>query len=146
MRLSELPRIRLATLPTPLEEAARLSEALGGPRILFKRDDLTGLALGGNKARKLEYLLGEALDQGADVVVTGAGPQSNHVRLTAGAARKLGLDPVLVMYGDAPTAVQGNYLLDHLMGAEFVFTGSADRSSVDGALEEVAADLRRRGR
>lgn len=146
MRLTELPRVQLATLPTPIEEAPRLSAALGGGRILFKRDDLTGLALGGNKVRKLEYLLAEALEQGADVVVTGAGPQSNHVRLTAGAARKLGLDPVLVMFGDPPPAVEGNYLLDQLLGAEIVFTGSADRSSVDRVLEEVADNLRRGGR
>lgn len=146
MHLSELPRVFLATLPTPIEEAPRLSEVLGGVRVLFKRDDLTGLGLGGNKVRKLEFLLGEALTQEADVVVSGAGPQSNHLRLTAAAARKLGLDPVLVMYGDAPEVVQGNYLLDQLAGAEIVFTGSADRSSVDEALEGVAADLRGRGR
>jgi len=87
---------------TPLEGAPRLSEVLGGPRILFKRDDLTGFALGGNKVRKLEYLLAEVVDQNADVVVTGAGPQSNYLRTTAAAARKLGLDAVLVMHGDPP--------------------------------------------
>ncbi len=146
MRLVELPRLPLATLPTPLEEAPRLTQALGGPRILLKRDDLTGLALGGNKVRKLEYLLAEALSQGADVLVTGAGPQSNHVRLAAAAARKVGLDAVLVMYSAAPAEVQGNYLLDRLLGAEVIFTGSADRSSVDRALDEVADDLRRHGR
>jgi D-cysteine desulfhydrase family pyridoxal phosphate-dependent enzyme len=145
MRLSELPRVPLGTLPTPLEEAPRLSEALGGPHILFKRDDLTGFALGGNKVRKLEYLLADALDQDADVVVTGAGPQSNHLRTTAAAARKLGLDAVLVMHGDPPADAQGNYLLDRLTGAEMVFTGDRAPSSVDRALEEVADDVRRRG-
>ncbi|MFQ5856413.1 MAG: D-cysteine desulfhydrase family protein [Anaerolineae bacterium] len=146
MRLSELPRVLLGTLPTPLDEAPRLSQALGGLRVLLKRDDLTGFALGGNKVRKLEYLLAKALDQNADVVVTGAGLQSNHLRTTAAGARKLGLDAVLVMHGDPPAEVQGNYLLDRLAGAEIIFTGDDDRSSVDRALEEVADDLRRRGR
>lgn len=146
MNLAELPRVPLATLPTPLEEAPRLAQALGGPRVFLKRDDLTGFALGGNKVRKLEYLLGEALRQGADVVVTGAGPQSNHLRMTAAAARKLGLDAVLVMHGTRPAEVQGNYLLDQLAGAEIIFTGSEDRSLVDRVLEQVANDLRRRGR
>lgn len=146
MHLSQLPRVSLGTLPTPLEEAPRLSGALGGPRILFKRDDLTGFALGGNKVRKLEYLLAEVVDQDADVVVTGAGPQSNYLRTAAAAARKLGLDAVLVMHGDPPAEVQGNYLLDRLAGAEIIFTHDEDRSSVDRALDEVADDLRRRGR
>ena len=146
MLLPDLPRIPLANLPTPLEEAPRLTEALGGPRIFLKRDDLTGMGLGGNKVRKLEYLLADALKQNADVIVTGAGPQSNHLRLTAAAARKLGLDVVLVMFGNPPDEPQGNYLLDQLMGTEIIFTNSADRSSVDRGLEEVADDLRRRGR
>lgn len=144
--LSRLPRVSLATLPTPLEEAPRLSDALGGPRIFLKRDDLTGFALGGNKVRKLEYLLAEAWAQGADVVVTGAGPQSNYLRATAAAARRLGLDAVLVMYGPPPAEVQGNYLLDRLTGVKVIFTGEQDRSSVDRALEGVAEDLRRQGR
>lgn len=146
MRLSEFPRIPLGTLPTPLEDAPRLSEALGGPRILIKRDDLTGFALGGNKVRKLEYLLADALAHEANVVVSGAGPQSNHLRTTAAAARKLGLDAVLVMHGDPPAEVTGNYLLDQLAGAEIVFTNSEDRSLVDPMLDEVADDLRSRGR
>lgn len=146
MHLSKLRRVLLGTLPTPMEEAPRLSEALGGPRILFKRDDLTGFALGGNKVRKLEYMLAEVVDQDADVVVTGAGPQSNYLRTTAAAARKLGLDAVLVMHGDPPTEVQGNYLLDRLAGAEIIFTHDEDRSSVDRTLDEVAKDLRRHGR
>lgn len=146
MGLAEVPRVCLGTLPTPLEEAPRLSQALGGPRILLKRDDLTGLALGGNKVRKLEYLLAEALEQDADVVVSGAGPQSNHLRTTAAAARKLGLDAVLVMYGDPPAEAQGNYLLDLLAGADIRFTNDEDRASVDRGLAEAADDLRQQGR
>ena len=144
--IAALPRVSLATLPTPLEEAPRLSEALGGVRVLFKRDDLTGFALGGNKVRKLEYLMGDVLQQGADVIVTGAGPQSNYLRTTAAAACKLGLDAVLVMYGHPPAEVQGNYLLDRLTGVEIRFTGDEDRTSVDRALGEVAEELRRQGR
>lgn len=145
-RLAGLPHVRLGTLPTPLEAAPRLSRALGGPRIFLKRDDLTGFALGGNKVRKLEYLLADALAQNVDVVVTGAGPQSNYLRTTAAAARKLGLDVVLVLYGGPPREVQGNYLLTLLTEADVHFTGSADRSSVDRMLKAVADDLRRSGR
>src|SRR5688572_2889083 len=83
MQLGRLPRLRLAALPTPLEEAPSLSAYLGGPRILLKRDDITGLAFGGNKVRKAEYLLGEAVDQSCDVVVTVGAIQSNHARVTA---------------------------------------------------------------
>jgi len=91
-RLRQLPRVALAQLPTPLEEANRLSKLLGGPRILIKRDDLTGLALGGNKPRKLEFLMADALGQGADAIVISAAAQSNMVRMTCAAAAKLGLD------------------------------------------------------
>ncbi len=146
MRLTSLPRLSLAQLPTPLDDVPRLTQQLNGPRILFKRDDLTGMGLGGNKVRKLEFLLADALQQRADVIVTGAGPQSNHLRLTAAAARKCGLDVVLVMFGNRPRETQGNFLLDELLGAEIIFTNDADRSSVDRALQEVAEDLRRRGR
>jgi D-cysteine desulfhydrase family pyridoxal phosphate-dependent enzyme len=146
LRLAELPRVRLATLPTPLEEAPRLAAALGGPRLWLKRDDLTGFALGGNKVRKLEFLLAEALAQGADLIVSGAGPQSNHLRTTAAAARRLGLEAVLVMHGAPPAEVQGNHLLDALLGTEIFFTGSEDRTAVDRAIEEVAEARRRTGR
>ena len=114
-------RIPLATLPTPLHPANRLQEALGGPlrcpRILIKRDDLTGLALGGNKARKLEFLIADALDQHATVVVTTGAAQSNHARMTAAAARAAGLRVELVLTADADPPLQGNLLLDRLFGA-----------------------------
>src|SRR5512135_820539 len=99
--LDSLPRQPLATLPTPLDEAPRLSRELG-VRVLVKRDDLTGFALGGNKARKLEFLLADALAQGADTLVTGGGAQSNHARMTAAAARKLGMDISMVFFGPKP--------------------------------------------
>src|SRR2546428_3630511 len=107
-----LPGIRIAHPPTPLEEAPRLSDYLHGPRIWIKRDDLTGLALGGNKARKLEFLLGQARQQGCDVVITVGAVQSNHARMTAAAARRLGLSPLLVLNGEPPPPAPGNPALD----------------------------------
>ena len=143
----ELPsRLSLALLPTPLVEATRLTKALEGPRILLKRDDLTGFGFGGNKVRKLEFLIAAALDEKADVVVTGAGPQSNHIRATAAAARVAGLDVVAVMHGSRPTETQGNLLLDELLDIEIRFTDDPDRSLVDRKIDEVAEELRRAGR
>lgn len=137
-----LPRVDLAVLPTPFEEVPRFSKALGGPRVFVKRDDLTGLALGGNKARKLEYLMGEAVSRGALSVVTCGGPQSNHARMTAAAARKFGLHPVLVLDGDDPGQRQGNLLLDEILGAELVFSGS---TSAEEKMVQVFQDLEGRG-
>jgi D-cysteine desulfhydrase family pyridoxal phosphate-dependent enzyme len=126
MPIGSQPRYRLATLPTPLHELPRLREALGGsrrsPRILIKRDDLTGLAFGGNKARKLEFLVGDALRRGATVLVTSGAVQSNHARMTAAAARAAGLKAALVLTSDTESpAIQGNLLLDRLLGAELHF-------------------------
>src|SRR5688500_2800334 len=120
--LAMRPRVPLAVLPTPLSAATRLREALGGPRrcpkILIKRDDLTGLALGGNKARKLEFLIGDALDQQATVVITTGAVQSNHARMTAAAACAVGLRVELILTSaDQDPAPQGNLLLDRLFGA-----------------------------
>jgi len=112
-----IARRRFAQLPTPLIEAPRLSERLRGPRILIKRDDLSGLAFGGNKVRKLEFLLGEALARGCDTVITGGAQQSNHSRQTAAAAAACGLACHLVLAGEAPAVPEGNLLLDLLCGA-----------------------------
>src|SRR5574341_2601387 len=112
-RLARLPRVALAHLPTPLEDARRLSALLRGPRILIKRDDLSGLALGGNKPRKLEFLMAEAVAKGADSIVISAAAQSNMVRMTCAAAAKLGLDIYPVLRGTEAAEVQGNLLLDH---------------------------------
>jgi len=139
MLTDHLPRIALANLPTPLEEMPRLSAALGGPRLFIKRDDLTGLATGGNKTRKLEFSVGEALRQGADTLVTVGATQSNHCRQTAAAAAKLGLGCVLVLRGQPPAgAPNGNLLLDHLLGARIVFSGV--RSREEAAAEVMAAE------
>lgn len=140
------PRYPLALLPTPLVEAERLSDALDGPRILIKRDDMTGFGFGGNKIRCLEFYLAKALEQGADVLITGGGPQSNHVRATAAAARVTGLDVVAVLHGSGPEDLQGNLLLDRLLDAEVRFSGSSDRSLVDPMIDQVAEELRQAGR
>jgi len=145
MQLGHLPRVRLATLPTPLEDMENLSQHLGGPRILIKRDDLTGLATGGNKTRKLEFLLGDAKRQKADVVITGAGIQSNHLRQTAAAAKKLGMHAVLVLRDEEPPEINGNLLLDKIFGAELRFVGGAEEDMTP-ILERIAQELRAAGR
>lgn len=139
-----LPRLALGVTPTPLQAAPRLSEALGA-EVWLKRDDLTGLGLGGNKVRALEYLLADALDRGADCLVTGAGPQSNWAMLAALCSRRCGLDPFLVFYGN-PVRPRGNLLLAELAGAEVRFTGDPERASVDSAIESLADRLRSEGR
>ena len=153
-RLSALPHTRLAALPTPLEEASRLRAALGGParcpRLLVKRDDLTGLGLGGNKARKLEYLLGEALAVGATAVITTGAVQSNHARMTAAAAAMCGLESHLVLTATtADPADEGNLLLDRLFGAHVYFVPSVDPMLAVGhdeaVVAQVADDIRGRG-
>lgn len=142
----ELPRVRLAALPTPLQDAPRLARAIGVDRLLVKRDDLTGFAGGGNKVRKLEFLLGDALAIGADTLIATGGPQSNAVRTAMVAARVAGLEPIAVLYGVAPPRREGNLLLDELAGARLVFTGDPDRTATEAAAAELAAELRAAGR
>lgn len=141
--LAEQPRVRLGTFPTPLHPAPRLS-AHTGVEIWFKRDDLTGLGLGGNKVRALEYVLGDAARTSCDALVTGGGPSSNWAMLAALAARTRGLRAVLVMYGD-PVPPVGNLALAELAGAEIVFTGDKDRASVDRVVAEVGEKLEAEG-
>src|ERR1700686_1088721 len=116
--LQDIPRIQLAFLPTPLKEAPRFAQAIDGPRLWIKRDDVTGFGFGGNKIRGLEFLLADALAQGADTLVTGAAPQSNSVRATAAAAAHAGLAMVAVYSGTPPLEIEGNYRLTRLLGAE----------------------------
>ncbi len=143
-------RISLAHLPTPLEPAPRLSGRLKGIDVWIKRDDCTGLAFGGNKARKLEYLMASARTAEADTVVTFGGVQSNHVRSCAAAARRLGLDSHLLLAGAAPRSETGNLMLDRLLGAEVEFLElslpelTAER--VARAYDEAEERLRSRGR
>ncbi len=130
-----ISRLNFAHLPTPIEELPRLSAALGGPRLLVKRDDQTGLAFGGNKTRKLEFLVAEARDQGADTLISAGAMQSNHCRQTAAAAAKFGFKCILVLTGDKPDQASANFLLDGLFDAQIVTV--ADRANRDRILKET---------
>jgi D-cysteine desulfhydrase len=143
MTLSNIPRIQINFLPTPLVELKRLAGVLDGPRILMKRDDLTGLGLGGNKTRKLEFLLGEALSQNCDVVITAGAMQSNHCRQTAAAAAAAGLECHLALGGEPPAFPDGNLLLDYLFGAVVHFCGEQTKGE---KIPEIAEKLRSEGR
>ena len=143
--LDRFPRIGFAHLPTPIEALDRLSRMLGGPRIWIKRDDQTGLATGGNKARKLEYLIADALQQGADTLITTGGPQSNHCRQTAAAAARCGLRAVLALTGESPAEWNGNLLLNDLLGAEVRWLGSIDWADLPERLEAIAEGEREAG-
>ncbi|MFA5873409.1 MAG: D-cysteine desulfhydrase family protein [Anaerolineales bacterium] len=125
-----IPRIRFAHLPTLIEPLPRLTEALGGPRLLVKRDDQTGLAFGGNKTRKLEFLVAEAQAQGADTLLSAGALQSNHCRQTAAAAAKFGFNCILVLVGQPPVQASANLLLDQLFGAEIVWAEISRREAV----------------
>ncbi len=147
MSLESQPRFPLAALPTPLQEVKRLREALGGaarsPRLLIKRDDLTGLAFGGNKARKLEFLVADALGTGATHLVTTGAVQSNHARMTAAAARAAGLGVSLVLTSKTERPrLEGNLLLDHLFGAELHFIPAPADPKVAIGDQEAAAVAR----
>jgi D-cysteine desulfhydrase family pyridoxal phosphate-dependent enzyme len=146
-RIDAVPRVRLAHLPTPLESCPRLSAALGGPEIWIKRDDLTGLAFGGNKTRQLEFLFADVLAEGADTVVAGAYTQSNWCRQMTAAAKKLGLEVALVLlHGEKGPALQGNLLLDRLMGADVTVVELDTMERLAPLLETKAAELERAGR
>ena len=144
-RIARLPRVSLAFTPTPLEEVPRLSEALGGPRILIKRDDLTGFAFGGNKVRAMEFRLAHVKAHGYDAFVLVNIGQSNHARLHAAACARLGIKMVIVKPGPKGERVTGNLLLDRMTGAEIVETGTTDSAELEQILDETLADLRRRG-
>ncbi len=148
--VSRLPRSPLGHLPTPLEPLPRFSEALGGPQISIKRDDCTGLAFGGNKTRHNEFLIADALVKGADMFVWGAGIQSNNCRQTAAACAKAGLDCHLVLGrgkpADGPDLVQGNLLLDHLLGASVEIVDDEVGPGVDAKIAAAAERFRAKGR
>jgi D-cysteine desulfhydrase len=143
MRIESLPRFPLAQLPTPLARLERLSRALGGPELWIKRDDQTGLALGGNKTRKLEFLVGDALAKGADTLVTLGAAQSNHCRQTAAAAARAGLRCELILNGRKPEVPNGNLLLNELLGATAHWIERPQRAAKLKSLEEA---LRAAGR
>lgn len=130
-----ISRLKFAHLPTPIEALPRLSNALGRPRLLIKRDDQTGLAFGGNKTRKLEFLVAEARDQGANTLISGGALQSNHCRQTAAAAARFGFKCILVLTGDEPKQPSANLLLDELFGAEIVYV--PERKDRDRIIQET---------
>jgi L-cysteate sulfo-lyase len=133
--VKNISRLNFAHLPTPIEELPRLSETLGGPRLLVKRDDQTGLAFGGNKARKLEFLVAEARDQGAKTLISGGALQSNHCRQTAAAAARFGFECILVLTGEKPEQPSANLLLDQLFGARVLYV--PDRKDRDKILQQT---------
>lgn len=149
MQLARFPRRRYTPHFTPLEPLPRLSEALGGPEVWIKRDDLLGLAAGGNKTRKLEFLVADALAQGADTLVTVGAPQSNHCRLTLAAAAKEGLKCRLVLEQRVPGSYDpngsGNNFLYNLIGAETIVVVTAG-DDLDAALQKVAGEVEALGR
>lgn len=146
-RIAALPRLDIALKNTPIEEAKNLSKVLGGPRIFVKRDDLTGVAFGGNKLRNLEFRLAHAMKGDAsmwpDTVIVGLDLQSNSARQTVGACNKLGLKTILVLEGQRPNNVQGNLLVDYLLGADVRF--AAGRDEQRALLDSLAAEVRQAG-
>lgn len=143
MDLNNLSRFKLAEYPTPIHFLKTLTTAFDGPDIYMKRDDLISLGMGGNKVRKLEFLIGEALEQRKDTLVTAGGIQSNHCRLTAASARRAGLDCHLVLNGVPPDTPNGNLLLDNLFGAHIHY---CDRKDRDSMLYQVADELAENGK
>ncbi len=143
MNIKKTAKFSLAEFPTPVHHLKTFSERFEGLEVFMKRDDLTSLGMGGNKTRKLEFLVGQALEQGKDTLVTAGGLQSNHCRLTAAAARRAGLSCHLVLNGDEPRVPNGNLLLDRLLGAKIHYCQRKDR---DECLHRVGQDLSEAGR
>jgi D-cysteine desulfhydrase len=145
--LDKIPTIKLASLPTALDEAPRLADKIGLSKLFIKRDDLIGLAGGGNKARKLEYDFAEIIHGGYDVVITAGGIQSNHARMTSAAARKLGLGIKLVLGGPDFEIAKGNLLLDVMFGAEIRYLVDDDaNTSLEKEMQKWADELTSKGR
>ena len=140
-----LPRLDLAKLPTPLDRVNNLGKTLGNLDLWFKRDDLTGFGLGGNKVRSLEYLAADAMKVNSNILITGGSSGSNHVRTTMAVAAHLGLKGVAVLSGTRPSKANGNLLLNQLLDAKLVFTGNPDRSYIDNYIEDEAERLRGKG-
>lgn len=144
--LSKFPRANLGIWPTPIQRLDRLGEQLKRRDIYIKRDDLTGLGQGGNKTRSLEFLLGDAVKNGADIVLTAGGLQSNLCSLTAAACCKLGLDCLLVHNDNKPDKLEGNMLLNSVFGAKSIFVGRIDEQHRTREMERLAGQMRREGR
>jgi len=147
MQIGNIPRIRLANLPTPLEEMTTLSTVLEGPRLFIKRDDNTGLSFGGSKARVLEFTMADAVRKKSDVLIaTGgrAGIQSNWIRITSAAARKLGMKMIAVLRGKEPNRYEGNLLLDLILGADIRFFNMSPEET-EKLMKDIADELRDQG-
>ncbi len=138
--LSDFPRVTLGVFPTPIQKLENISRKLG-TNVYIKRDDLTGLGLGGNKVRKLEFLLADAMQKGAQVVFTTGGAQSNHAMLTAAAADKLGMKPILILKKRGVTGRQGNQLLEYLMGTEVIFLDTDDYADIYAEMDRIGSRL-----
>lgn len=143
-KLDRLDRIRLANLPTPVYRLDRVSAALG-KNIWIKRDDFTGAEMSGNKVRKLEFTAAKALKEGADVLITAGGIQSNHARATAAAAARLGLRSHLVLAVESEPRMEGNYLLDRMLGAEITLLDENGGVTLSAKMEEIAGEYRKAG-
>ena len=141
-RLREFPRLSLGLFPTPIQRLDNISRLLG-TNVYIKRDDLSGLGLGGNKVRKLEFLLADARAQGAEIVFTTGGAQSNHAMLTAAAAGKLGMTPILILKKRGVTDRRGNQLLEHLMGTDVRFVDTDDYADIYAEMDRVGRELGR---
>jgi len=137
-----IEKVSLGVFPTPVQKLDHISRVLG-TQVYIKRDDMTGLGLGGNKVRKLEYLLAQAKEQGAEVVFTTGGAQSNHAMLTAAACRKLGMTPILILKNKGVTARRGNQLLEHLMGVDVRFMDTNDYADIYAEMDRVGQELGR---
>jgi L-cysteate sulfo-lyase len=150
MKMQELPRVPLGRLPTPLEKTPRLSQVLDIPNLYIKRDDLMGIGYGGNKIRKLEFLMADAVSKGADTIITTGGVQSNFTREATACAAKLGLKIILVLIGEEPEEYRGNLLLEKLMGAETHFVtaeGLDDGVQKAGEyMESLSENLQKKGK
>jgi len=147
MNIVDFPRVRLAQLPTPLKKMENLSKIFNGPQLFIKRDDMTGLLLGGNKARKLEFLMGDACQKRADLIITTGRVQSNWVAQSAAAARKLGMDILLILCGKESDYCQGNYLLDKILGAKFMFVSLKEyQNNINEIMKDVAENYKKKGR
>jgi D-cysteine desulfhydrase len=141
MAIKSLPKVELGFFPTPVVKLSHLSSALGGPEIFMKRDDHTGLAFGGNKTRKLEFLIKDAITNGCDTVITAGAEQSNHCRQTAAAAAFTQLECHLVLGGRAPQATNGNLLLDNLLGSKIHWAGENRKGEdIPDIYEQLKAD------
>jgi L-cysteate sulfo-lyase len=144
-KIDKLPRMKIAHLPTPLEEMPRLTERLGGPQIWIKREDMTGLAYGGNKARHYEFEMPHVADLGYDVMINVMDYHSNNARMTAAAANKIGMRYILVLKNAANRNVQGNLLIDKILGAELHLLDEYQSGDAEGYATRLKEELEAEG-